>query len=988
MQEQPAPQPAPLIPFALKDAPALIETIFPAQKISFEAQTERAAKNGQSLTGLGCYWKGRKPLILARAIALSCLLPATNDPEKDLELFEKLMAVDDESLTKRALKKGILSAQKLRSMELTEEPDRYFSKNTWKRDVAEEEKLEIYRKALPVFASYEEKANLGKRPEEVDQNWLYAHTWEAVNKHYAHLGVNARNIAELTEQLGILRYGRRPKVGDAFCGGGSIPFEAARIGCDAYASDLNPIACMLTWGAFNVVGAEPKLRQKLDQDERDVFEAIDKTITSLGVEHDAQGNRAKSFLYCLETRCPETGWMIPLSSTWQISQSLGVIAQLIPDEKSKRFKIEILTGASKEQVAAAKKGTVQDGEMVYALHGKVHRTPIRTLRGDYRDQDGQTSNRLRHWRPDEFKPQPDDVFQERLYAINWIKAETMGDARPATFFASVTEEDLKRERQVEKIVAENLGQWQEDGLIPDMEIEPGDKTDEPIRTRGWTYWHHLFNPRQLLLQAIAAKIWRQSESAALGWIDLAKMADFNSKLCLWTVPQTGGIGWPTHTFANQALNPLYNYVARSWAGFGAASFKTASHPLPKVVRRIAASPANLPLQSCDIWITDPPYADAVNYHEITEYFIAWLRKNPPRPFDEWVWDSRRVMAIKGSGYDFRKSMIAAYTAMAQNMPDNGMQCVMFTHQDTSVWADMVGIFWAAGLQVVSAWYIATETSSALKKGGYVQGTVILMLKKRPEGEKSGFRQLILPLVRSEVRKQIEMMMNLNEAEKNKHGAPVFNDSDLQMAGYAAALKVLTSYTRVGGEDVIELALRPSVQGETSAVDEIVEQASQVANNLLVPGELKLDTWSGLSGTERFFLRMMDMESKGFKKLDNYQNFAKAFKVGDYGRLMGSMKANGARLKRVAEFESRDFSESSEIGATRLGRLILALQQLIGGAEPPAVVNQLQLDMPDFLASRPALADLLAFIEKKSQEKEVRDAAEILGARLRRMRIGQ
>jgi len=41
----------------------------------------------------------------------------------------------------------------------------------------------------------------------------------------------------------------------------------------------------------------------------------------------------------------------------------------------------------------------------------------------------------------------------------------------------------------------------------------------------------------------------------------------------------------------------------------------------------------------DIFITDPPYADAVHYHEITEYFIAWLRKNPPAPFNEWVWDS-------------------------------------------------------------------------------------------------------------------------------------------------------------------------------------------------------------------------------------------------------------------------------------------------------------------------------------------------------------
>ena len=49
--------------------------------------------------------------------------------------------------------------------------------------------------------------------------------------------------------------------------------------------------------------------------------------------------------------------------------------------------------------------------------------------------------------------------------------------------------------------------------------------------------------------------------------------------------------------------------------------------------------------------------------------------------------------------------------MAEHMPDNGMQCVMFTHQDTGVWSDMVGIFWAAGLQVVAAWYIATETTS-------------------------------------------------------------------------------------------------------------------------------------------------------------------------------------------------------------------------------------------------------------------------------------
>ena len=71
-----APKPK-VTPFSLKDAPSLIERIWPAQKISVEAQKERKAVQGQTLTGLGSYWKGRKPLILVRACVLGALLPST-----------------------------------------------------------------------------------------------------------------------------------------------------------------------------------------------------------------------------------------------------------------------------------------------------------------------------------------------------------------------------------------------------------------------------------------------------------------------------------------------------------------------------------------------------------------------------------------------------------------------------------------------------------------------------------------------------------------------------------------------------------------------------------------------------------------------------------------------------------------------------------------------------------------------------------------------
>src|SRR5690242_5275969 len=89
------------VPFSLKDAPSLIERLLPVQKLSAESYKEQEGKQGKTLTTLGSYWKGRKPLILSKACILGCLLPATSDPARDLEIFEKLMAMDDESFVPR-----------------------------------------------------------------------------------------------------------------------------------------------------------------------------------------------------------------------------------------------------------------------------------------------------------------------------------------------------------------------------------------------------------------------------------------------------------------------------------------------------------------------------------------------------------------------------------------------------------------------------------------------------------------------------------------------------------------------------------------------------------------------------------------------------------------------------------------------------------------------------------------------------------------------
>src|SRR5215831_5283705 len=165
------------------------------------------------------------------------------------------------------------------------------------------------------------------------------------------------------------------------------------MGCDVHASDLNPIACMLTWGAFNIIGASPEKRAWIERAQKEVSAAVDAEITRLGIEHDKNGNRAKAYLYCLETRCPKTEWMVPMAPSWVVSKKLNAVAKLIPDYDARRYVIEVLTGVSPEEMAEAEQGTVRDGRLVHSMNPERSGVAIKDIRGDYRDSEGVNRNR-------------------------------------------------------------------------------------------------------------------------------------------------------------------------------------------------------------------------------------------------------------------------------------------------------------------------------------------------------------------------------------------------------------------------------------------------------------------------------------------------------------------------------------------------------------------------------------------------------------------
>lgn len=902
---------------------SFIEEQFPVAKLSKESYRERKAGRSQTLTGLGKWW-GRKPLILVRAALFGALLPVSDDKKKDKDVFLRILTMDEDGLRKRAE-----------------------FQNSKKRDYV-----------APWGVTYETILNEACRPEEIDGP--SEESWKIINEH---LETEAHNLQELAQALGKKRFGHIPQVGDCFAGGGSNVFEPARMGCDVYGSDLNPLAGLLTWADLNILGSSEAELSELKSFQEEVFDAVCAEIDALGVERNEEGHVAKYYLYCNETTCPECGYKVPLLPSLIVSKKEKLVVQF--EEKADKTMAMHLVKAV-DMKAVDKNATVQKNKLICPHCHQA--TSIVALRG------GEDGKNLRKWEKADFVPRENDLFQERLYAIKYVdvnkKGKTIdglrkkpGPVTDATFGTSYYREpnaqDLAREQKVQSYLAEHFDEWQEKGYIPSAEIYEGDKTSEVIRTRGWKYWHQLFNSRQLMFNGLLMQcidnIYKNKKELITGILLINLMSDFNSKLSRWIVAN----GQSANTFYNQAFNTLFNYGVKTtytlWSNFDI-------DVKPENVQNtnVTIVSANYLKDNCDIWITDPPYADAVNYHELSEYFLAWDKPLIEKAFPDWYTDSKRALAIKGTGESFNKAMVAAYKNLAEHMPDNGMQIVMFTHQDTKVWAELSMILWSAGLQVTSAWCIATETESGgLKQGNYVKGTVLMVLRKRISDE-IAFEDDLYEEIRDAVQEQIDSMHELDNVAN-----PDFNDGDYLLAAYVAALKVLTSYADIEGLDV-QYELEKARENNTeSPVTKIINTARKEAYDYLVPDGISPAVWAKLAVEERFYLKGLGMELNGVHTLGSFQELGRGFGVRDYDDLLGSTKSNAARLKIPTEFKANKAFEDG-LGKYLVGQLLLAIgfsAKKDNVQEGCSYLKSHYADNNEYWSLRSRMVDILEFMSK-------------------------
>ena len=930
---------------------ALIECQLPVSKLSKESYKERKSSQGQTITGLGKWW-GRKPLILVRAAILGCLMPAGDSPEQDGAIFLKLLGMDPDSLLRRKIKRFSLA----RLCEIIQNNGRLRAKyGQWLlRDGGGPVRLhsDAPREEMETAAfqtlGYDEKIAMCSRPEQLPPP--SARDWTEINRH---LGTSAGSLPQLVEQLSLRRFGHRVRVGDCFCGGGSIPFEAARIGCDAAASDLNPVAGLLTWADLHLCGGGKSARQAEDFLRR-AYDAADREMRALGVEYNERGDRALSYLYCVEAPCPECGCRVPLLPSLAVGIRAGRVVARIHD-LGHTVHITIHDGASPEELRQAQSsGTVRRNALVCPHCGKS--TPLSAVRRDRTGPDGSPISGLRPWEMEECEPRADDLFQERLYAIRYEHLEFLPSGRVIStrYYRAPEPRDWENEARVRAIVTQNLARWQAEGLVPSSPIEAGDKTGDLVRGRGWRYWHQLFHPRQLLALSLLAQQIQTAASPlerAAGILGLNKCADFGSRLCRWNP----NCDKTEQTFYNQALNPLYNWGVRSLDMLRTLWLRVSeSEPLcgSAEVRLLDARSVTA---NADLWITDPPYADAVSYHELSEFFLAWDKALLPKAFPDWYTDSKRVLAVRGDSH-FSGTMIEIYANLTRHMPENGMQVVMFTHSDPAVWAQLAVIMWKAGLRVTAAWNIATETdASGLKSGNYVKGTVLLVLR-RQTGDETAFLDEINAGIRSEVKGQIERMQQLDDKEE-----PNFSDPDYVLAAYAASLKVLTSYAGIEDLDLDAELNRAISAPSGSRIVAIIENAKRLAYDCVIPRGFDRFLWRSLSSAEKFYIKGLETEKHGCYQISAYQEFARGFSVGGYGQLMASERANAARLKTPMEMAARTIRDVPGFEQSLMRILFAAIY--IGVREdenPHRALAYLKNQLPDYWDRREMIGHILRY----------------------------
>jgi putative DNA methylase len=777
----------------------LIEVALPLEAINKASAREKSIRHGHPST-LHLWW-ARRPLAAARAVIFAQMV---DDPSAHPDLFP----------TEKAQEK-----ERQRLFRIIE--DLVLWENTTNEVVLERARAEIWQSWRAACAE-----NVG-----------HPRAKELFNRH------------------------KLPAFHDPFAGGGALPLEAQRLGLEAYASDLNPVAVLINKAMIEIPPkfagkppVNPESRkdnvlfkkawhgtQGLAEDVRyygkwmrdEAEKRIGHLYPKVGITAETAKGRPDlkplvgksltviAWLWARTVKSPNPAFRkvdVPLASTFMLSTKPGREAYVEPVMEEGGYRFAVKVGKPKD-ADAARMGT------------KLARANFRCLMsgapisGEYIMAEGKSGR-----------------IGSRLMGI-------VAEGERGRVYLTPTE-------SIEGGACESMPAWK-----PDVEFFQ-QALGFRIGNYGMSKWSDLFTTRQLVAlttfvdlvqtareqvkrDATAAGIPAAGETGAAGYANaiatylglcVSKLANRSSKQCFWD-NQGANV---QHVFARQALSMMWDYAEGNPFSESTGNFLGQAEYLVNVLLNFQQQQyghsaiqdaATQVLSHSKVVSTDPPYYDNIGYADLSDFFYVWLRPALKEVFpdlfatvavpkgQELVATPDRHGGKEKAESFFLEGMTKAMHAIAEQSHPAFPVTVYYAFKQSETddggtastgWDSFLDAAIRSGFGITGTWPMRTEYTGNLKtKRSALASSIVLVCRKRDENALSVTRREFLSALKIELPGALKRLQNGNIA-------PV----DLAQAAIGPGMAIYTRYTKV-----LDAEGKPvSVRDALALINQVLDEA--------------------------------------------------------------------------------------------------------------------------------------------------------------------
>jgi len=657
----------------------------------------------------------------------------------------------------------------------------------------------------------------------------------------------------------------RPKVLDMFAGGGAIPLEALRLGCEAYALDLNPVAhiielCTLvypqkygkpdpnahgmtgpknakgetTWGGLanevrywgewvlKKVKAEigdlyplipdPEYKGNRPAVQAEMWQSSDKESIPPGYLVPV------AYLWTRTVRCknPTCGATVPLvRQTWLCKKKDRYVAlRMIAPKGEKQVRFEVVESRTEKGLGFDPAGFSKGGNATCPFCGTVADSDYVKAEGRAKRM-GQQMMALVCTRPGR---------QGKVYL-------SVEQALEATGGKSVIPPEDEIQKRIEELYRKTRLTVLNEPLV--------EKLTDQLPNYGMKTMAELFTPRQMLcLLTFAAAVREAHEAMRSAGLDAerakavatylatvaSKIAMYSNTLCVWNV----GKQHPVHCFGRQALPMTWDFPEVNLSSPFGNTFEALKGTvsgigsildcaLDATVTRGSATALPWPDASFDAVITDPPYYDNIQYAALSDFFYVWLKRTIGHLYSEHfsadvspkkseaVASPWRHKSKADAKFAYEQMMAQAFAEANRVLKPGGQMTVVYAHKTTLGWSTLVDALRRAGFTVTEAWPLDTEGYRLVALNTAALASSIFLVARKREGGLTGSYE-------DEVRSELDKIVRERVDSLWKMG---ITGADLVIAAVGAGLRAFTRFSCVeyaNGEEVPAEKFLAEVEG--------------------------------------------------------------------------------------------------------------------------------------------------------------------------------